>query len=102
MSRSFTDALRLLKMGRAMNLLMNTPMKVSEIAAAVGYDSVDHFSRTFRRVYGLPPRQYKHEVFANAKSSALTADGSDAAGFNTFPARYKAALPVEKLATEVL
>ena len=32
-------------------------MKVSEIAPAVGYDSVDHFSRTFRRVYGMSPRR---------------------------------------------
>ena len=59
MDRSFTEVLRTLKMSRAMDFLMNTPMKVSEIALAVGYDSVDHFSRTFRRVYGMPPQQYK-------------------------------------------
>lgn len=45
---------------------MNTPMKVSEIALAVGYDSVDHFSRTFRRVYGAPPQQYKQAHRENA------------------------------------
>ena len=59
MDRSFTDVLRSLRMERAMDFLMNTSMKVSEIALAVGYDSVDHFSRTFRRVYGMPPQQYK-------------------------------------------
>ena len=59
MDRSFTDVLRSVKMDHAMDLLMNTPMKVSEIAAAVGYDSVDHFTRTFRRVYGAPPQRYK-------------------------------------------
>ena len=59
MNQSFTEVLRTLKMNRAMDFLMNTPMKVSEIASAVGYDSVDHFSRTFRRVYGVPPQQYK-------------------------------------------
>lgn len=61
MGRSFTDVLRSLRMERAMDLLMNTPMKVSEIATAVGYDSVDHFSRTFRRVYGMSPQQYKQK-----------------------------------------
>ena len=44
----------------------------------------------------------EHKVFANAKSSALTADERDVAGFSTFLARYKAALPVEKLVAEVL
>lgn len=65
LNQSFTDVLRTLKMNHAMEYLMNTPMKVSEIAEAVGYDSVDHFSRTFRKVYGVPPQEYKkgrHEV----------------------------------------
>ena len=44
----------------------------------------------------------EHKVFAGTRSSTLTADASDVAGFNTFLVRYKAALPVEKLATEVL
>jgi len=46
-------------MRHALDYLMNTSMKISEISDAVGYDSVDHFSRTFRRVYGEPPQQYK-------------------------------------------
>ena len=44
----------------------------------------------------------ENKVFAGAKSFTLTADEIDIAGFNTFLARYKAALPVEKLAAEVL
>lgn len=59
LNQNFTDVLRNLKMHHAMDFLVNTPMKVSEIAQAVGYDSVDHFSRTFRRVYGVSPLQYK-------------------------------------------
>ncbi len=42
------------------------------------------------------------KVFAGAKSSTLTADKADIDGFNAFLAKYKAALPVERLATEVL
>ncbi len=61
MNQSFTDVLRGLKMNRAMDYLMNTNMKISEIAEAVGYDSVDHFSRTFRRVYGQPPQSYRRD-----------------------------------------
>ena len=59
MKQSFTEVLRTLKMNHALEYLMNTSMKVSEIAEAVGYDSVDHFSRTFRKVYGMPPQEYK-------------------------------------------
>ncbi len=43
-----------------------------------------------------------HKVFASARSSILMADERDAAGFSAFLTRYQRALPVEKLATEVL
>lgn len=59
LTQSFTEVLRTLKMNHAIDYLMNTSMKISEIAEAVGYDSVDHFSRTFRRVYGVSPQEYK-------------------------------------------
>lgn len=59
LNQSFTDILRTLKLNRAMDYLLNTPMKISEIAEAVGYDSVDHFTRTFRHIYGAPPTEYR-------------------------------------------
>ncbi|MBQ8088895.1 MAG: ATPase, partial [Clostridia bacterium] len=43
-----------------------------------------------------------HRVFANAKSSTLMADERDASGFAEFLNRYQKALPLERLATEVL
>lgn len=67
MKQSFTEVLRTLKLSHAVEYLMNTAMKVSEIADAVGYDSVDHFSRTFRKVYGVPPQEYRKR-FAAAES----------------------------------
>ena len=59
LNQNFTDVLRSIKMNKAKEYLLNTPMKICEISEAVGYDSIDHFSRTFRKVYGLPPREYK-------------------------------------------
>ena len=41
-------------------------------------------------------------VFADAVSTTVMADADDVAGFDAFLARYKAALPLEKLATEVI
>ena len=70
MKQSFTEVLRTLKMNHAIEYLMNTAMKVSEIADAVGYDSVDHFSRTFRKVYGAPPQEYRKR-FAPAEPGKI-------------------------------
>ena len=58
LGQSFTGVLRDLKLNRAAELL-RTNMKISEISDAVGYVSVDHFTRTFRKVYGLSPRDWR-------------------------------------------
>ncbi len=44
----------------------------------------------------------ENKVFAGAKSSTLMADERDIAGFTAFLEQYRKALPVEKLATEML
>lgn len=59
MNESFTEVLRQLRMNHAVELLIHTTMKISEIADAVGYVSIDHFTRTFRRTFGLTPRAYR-------------------------------------------
>ena len=59
LNESFTAVVRSLKMARAQDYLENTTLKVSEIAELVGYDSVDHFSRTFKKNFGLPPLEYR-------------------------------------------
>ena len=41
-------------------------------------------------------------IFKESKSSTVAPDEADVKGFNDYIAKYKAALPVEKLATEVL
>lgn len=71
LNQSFTDILRSLKMNHAMEYLMNTSMKISEIAEKVGYDSVDHFSRTFRKVYGVSPLEYRKTHKNNSGGTAL-------------------------------
>jgi sugar (pentulose or hexulose) kinase len=48
------------------------------------------------------PDYLDNKVFAGAKSSTLTADETDKAGFTAFLERYKRALPVEKCAVEVM
>ncbi len=45
-----------LRMQLALDLLRRTDRSVSEVAAAVGYDSEASFSRVFKRVMGTSPR----------------------------------------------
>lgn len=71
MGQSFSEVLCEVKMSFAMDYLMNTTMKISSIADAVGYASVDHFSYVFRRVYGLPPQQYRHHGFKQAEQDRM-------------------------------
>lgn len=50
-----------LRISRAETLLRQTRLKVEDIAAAVGYENTDHFSRTFKRKYGISPREYRRK-----------------------------------------
>lgn len=59
MNQTFGELLTTLRMNKARKLLANTSQKVSDIALEVGYDSVDHFTRTFKKVNGVTPREYR-------------------------------------------
>ena len=47
------------RLERAAALLANGSASVSEAAYAVGFQSVEHFSRTFRKHYGQAPSTYR-------------------------------------------
>jgi AraC-like DNA-binding protein len=47
------------RLERAAALLRNTDRSVTEICFAVGLTSVGSFTTSFRRVYGLPPSDYR-------------------------------------------
>ena len=47
---------------RAMTLLRDHDRSVTEVALAVGYDSLGTFSRTFRRVTGRTPSAFRGEA----------------------------------------
>jgi AraC-like DNA-binding protein len=46
------------RLDRARALLATRELNVSEVARAVGYGSLSHFSKEFRRRYGLAPRDW--------------------------------------------
>ena len=58
---TFVDYVQGIRMKKAKTLLKNTNMSVESIAEAVGYSNVEHFSRQFKKKYGLAPIQYRVE-----------------------------------------
>jgi len=53
------DYFILLKMQHACTLLAVTEMQIKEVAAAVGYGDPYYFSRLFKQVIGVSPREYR-------------------------------------------
>ncbi len=56
---SFTETLRKLKMEEASNLLIQSDDSIEKISEQAGYHSSDHFTRTFRKYYGISPLKYR-------------------------------------------
>lgn len=47
------------RMSKAAQLLVTTKLSVNEISNAVGYPNQLHFSRAFKKIYGISPKQYQ-------------------------------------------
>lgn len=50
---------------RAIELMDNTELSLDNIAALIGYTENAHFSRAFKKIKGIPPGQYRHEIMKN-------------------------------------
>lgn len=51
------EAYMRIRLARAMALMRETALPTIAVAAACGFTSASHFSRSFRRRYGIPPTQ---------------------------------------------
>lgn len=56
---SFLQYVKMLKMIRAMELLLQTEMNVSEVAYEVGYSGITAFSNTFRQMLNMRPSDFR-------------------------------------------
>ncbi len=56
---NFTDFVARERIERAKNLLLNQNLRVSEIAYEIGFQSLTHFNRIFRRIVGRTPTEFR-------------------------------------------
>jgi AraC-like DNA-binding protein len=56
---NFTDYVSRVRIEDAKNLLLNPNLRVSEIAYEVGFQSLTHFNRVFKKVVGQSPTEYR-------------------------------------------
>jgi AraC-like DNA-binding protein len=61
---NFTDYLSRLRIEKSKNLLLNPNLRVSEIAFEVGFQSLTHFNRVFKKILGQSPTEYRSQLLA--------------------------------------
>ena len=58
-NQSFFDILGRMRMERAKALLADSSLRIHEVAEQVGYADVAHFSKSFKRLEGMTPGEYR-------------------------------------------
>ena len=62
---NFTEYVSRVRIENAKNLLLNPNLRISEIAYQVGFQSLTHFNRVFKKVAGESPTEYRLKVHLN-------------------------------------
>lgn len=58
---TFQEAVKKARMKKARAMLRETNQTVESIAAGVGYETVEHFNRLFKKSYGMTPVQFRRQ-----------------------------------------
>jgi AraC-like DNA-binding protein len=59
---TFTDYVGRVRIEKAKNLLLNPHLRISEIAYTVGFQSLTHFNRVFRKLTGEAPTVFRENL----------------------------------------
>jgi AraC-like DNA-binding protein len=62
MGITFTEFVSRTRVEKAKNLLLNPNLRVSEIAYEIGFQSLTHFNRVFKKVVGESPTAYRSHL----------------------------------------
>jgi len=66
----FTDYVARIRVGKARDLLGNSNLRISEIAFAVGFQSLSQFNRVFKKLSGQSPTQFRAARRIRSKATA--------------------------------
>ncbi|WP_424768402.1 response regulator transcription factor [Paenibacillus sp. sgz302251] len=58
---TFSDYVTRLRMGKSAELLKSTDLKLTDIAMFVGISSSSYFSTSFKKFYGVSPKEYREK-----------------------------------------
>lgn len=61
---NFTEYVSRVRVEKAKNLLLNPNLRISEIAYQVGFQSLTHFNRVFKKIAGQSPTTYRQRLSA--------------------------------------
>ena len=64
----FTDYVARVRLQDARNRLLNPNLRISEIAYDVGFQSLTQFNRTFKRVFGQSPSEFRTHVSSGKRN----------------------------------
>lgn len=56
---NFTEYLSRVRIGKAQNLLLNPNLRVTEVAYGVGFQSLPHFNKVFKKITGASPTSFR-------------------------------------------
>ena len=66
-NQSFFDILGRMRIDRAKVLLADSSLRIHAIAEQVGYSDVAHFSKSFKRIAGMTPGEYRDGLAARGR-----------------------------------
>jgi AraC-like DNA-binding protein len=65
---NFVEYVARVRFKNACDLLRDPNLRISEIAFAVGFQSLSQFNRVFKRLTGKSPTQYRYELSSRKKA----------------------------------
>ena len=57
--KTFASLLTNIRMGHAAKLLSNTSINIEDVGYSIGYNTPEHFIRSFKKRYNMTPSQYR-------------------------------------------